>query len=206
MASSPSSAVVDDAKQDSKPQTPSSVANPGYTDNPTDYQLLSELGVGQFDTIYRAKFLPIPELPDVTVKIVNLSSNDVNIDELTETVLKMKRMEHPNIQNIYATFVVREELWIVVPLYVAGEFALVSQRTFGANTVPPPLPGSCRRVMQALSPGGFEDETIIATILRDALKGLEYLHKRDLIHRDVKAQNLLLTAQGGSPYRAWRER
>ena len=46
--------------------------------------------------------------------------------------------------------------------------------------------GSCLHILKSSYPDGFE-EPVIATLLREALKGLEYLHQHGHIHRDVKA-------------------
>ena len=43
----------------------------------------------------------------------------------------------------------------------------------------------------------FSEETI-KKITRDLLVGLEYIHRKDVVHRDIKPQNVLIDSQGVS--------
>ena len=89
----------------------------------------------------------------------------------------MRRMHHANIVACHASFTVKTELWLVLP-YLKG--------------------GSCADLMKSMKifKNGFKDESIIATILHDVLKGIEYCHNDGRIHRDIKAANILLSASG----------
>eukprot|EP00951_Prasinocladus_malaysianus_P040253 scaffold459947_cov48-Prasinocladus_malaysianus.AAC.1 len=78
----------------------------------------------------------------------------------------MKLANHENILSLHCSFVHQENLWMVMP-YVKG--------------------GSVLNIIKYAHPKGLE-EPVIATILREVLKALEYVHKQGAIHRDVKVK------------------
>jgi serine/threonine-protein kinase OSR1/STK39 len=86
----------------------------------------------------------------------------------------MVLVDHPNVLKSHCSFVSDHNLWVVMP-FMSG--------------------GSCLHILKAAHPDGFE-EVVIATVLREVLKGLEYLHHHGHIHRDVKAGNVLIDSRG----------
>lgn len=56
--------------------------------------------------------------------------------------------------------------------------------------------GSCRSILNARNKPFTEQQA--ATILRDALRGLSYLSANKKIHRDIKADNILMNGKGES--------
>jgi len=55
--------------------------------------------------------------------------------------------------------------------------------------------GSCLHIMKATYPDGFEDP-VTATVLKESLEALEYLHRHGHIHQDVEAGNILVDSNG----------
>ena len=55
--------------------------------------------------------------------------------------------------------------------------------------------GSIRQIMEELSPGGL-NEPLVVYILYHVLVGLEYLHKQERAHRNLKGSHILVNKRG----------
>ncbi|KAF9620181.1 hypothetical protein IFM89_010916 [Coptis chinensis] len=136
------------------------------------YELMDVIGKGGCATVYRACCLPLGEI--VAIKVANLEEQD-DFKLITKEAQTMKLVRHPNLVSAYCSFIEESELWVVMPLMDAG---------------------SCYHVMKSTYPGSIQEEAVIAKFLYEALKGLEYLHRNGLMHRDVKAGNILVDSSG----------
>ncbi|XP_021775737.1 serine/threonine-protein kinase fray2-like [Chenopodium quinoa] len=143
-----------------------------YPVDAKEYKLYEEVGEGVSATVYRALCIPFNEV--VAIKVLDLERCNNDLDGIRREVHTMSLIDHPNVLRAHCSFTAGHSLWVVMP-YMAG--------------------GSCLHIMKSTYPEGFE-EPIIATLLRETLKALVYLHAHGHIHRDVKAGNILLDSNG----------
>ncbi|MEW5314737.1 MAG: hypothetical protein WDW38_006209 [Sanguina aurantia] len=136
------------------------------------YKLLHTAGTGASSTVYAATCLPLDER--VAIKCCNLEESSSDCSEMVEEVLAMRKYKHPCILPLYCTFVKAAELWMVMEFCEGGSVA---------------------HILKFKYPDGL-DEVAIATIIKPALKALEYIHKQGDMHRDVKSGNILLKGDG----------
>ncbi|XP_011073240.1 serine/threonine-protein kinase BLUS1 isoform X2 [Sesamum indicum] len=136
------------------------------------YTMYEEVGTGVSASVHRALCNPLNEI--VAVKILDFERNNSDLNNISREAQTMGLVDHPNVLKSHCSFVSDHNLWVVMP-YMAG--------------------GSCLHILKAAHPDGLE-EVVIATILREVLKGLDYLHQHGHIHRDVKAGNILIDTRG----------
>ncbi|KAL0431657.1 UNVERIFIED_CONTAM: Serine/threonine-protein kinase fray2 [Sesamum radiatum] len=143
-----------------------------FPHNAEDYELYEEVGEGVSAIVYRALCVPLNEI--VAIKVLDLEKCNNDLDGIRREVQTMILIDHPNLLRAHCSFATGHNLWVVMP-YVAG--------------------GSCLHIIKSAYPEGFE-EPVIATLLREVLKALVYLHAHGHIHRDVKAGNILVDSNG----------
>ncbi|XP_052287606.1 serine/threonine-protein kinase BLUS1 isoform X3 [Citrus sinensis] len=136
------------------------------------YTLYEEVGQGVSASVHRALCIPFNEI--VAVKILDFERDNSDLSNISREAQTMILVDHPNVLKSHCSFVSDHNLWVVMP-FMSG--------------------GSCLHILKAAYPDGFE-EVVIATILREVLKGLDYLHHHGHIHRDVKSGNILIDVRG----------
>uniref|UniRef100_A0A8C7JWQ1 non-specific serine/threonine protein kinase n=1 Tax=Oncorhynchus kisutch TaxID=8019 RepID=A0A8C7JWQ1_ONCKI len=133
---------------------------------------LREIGHGSFGAVYFARDVRTTEV----VAIKKMSYNGKQSNEKWQDIIKevkfLQRIQHPNSIEYKGCYLREHTAWLVM------EYCL----------------GSASDVLEVHKNPLQEME--IAAITHGALQGLAYLHSHNMIHRDIKAGNILLTEPG----------
>uniref|UniRef100_A0A8C5LMG6 Serine/threonine-protein kinase TAO3 n=1 Tax=Leptobrachium leishanense TaxID=445787 RepID=A0A8C5LMG6_9ANUR len=133
---------------------------------------LHEIGHGSFGAVYFATNTATNEV--VAIKKMSYSGKQMNEkwQDIIKEVKFLKKLKHPNTIEYKGCFLKEHTAWLVM------EYCL----------------GSASDLLEVHKKPLQEVE--IAAITHGALQGLAYLHSHNMIHRDIKAGNILLTEPG----------
>ncbi|KAF8202941.1 STE/STE20/FRAY protein kinase [Pholiota molesta] len=153
-----------------------------YSDRAEDYTIGPPIGFGASSIVYAATYHGSDNGSTTGSKGVPCALKVLDLDSLPVRALQLLQREttlmslskHPNVLRVRGSWVDGHKLYIALRLMNKG---------------------SAADVMRYGWPGGMEED-VVRCILRQALKGLNYLHTNGFIHRDVKAANLLIDDDG----------
>ncbi|XP_034989802.2 STE20-like serine/threonine-protein kinase isoform X1 [Zootoca vivipara] len=139
--------------------------------NPEDYwEIIGELGDGAFGKVFKAQNKETNVL--AAAKVIDTKSEEELEDYMVEIDI-LASCDHPNIVKLLDAFYYENNLWILIE-FCAG--------------------GAVDAVMLELERPLTEPQ--IRVVCRQTLEALHYLHENKIIHRDLKAGNILFTLDG----------
>ncbi|KAI8616288.1 kinase-like domain-containing protein [Chytriomyces sp. MP71] len=136
------------------------------------YQKVKQLGEGASGKVYLARpaSSSMNQPPLVAIKQMNLKKQPRK-ELLVNEIRFMKELRHPNIVQYLDSFLVNYDLWLVLEYMEGGKLTDIIDHN--------PL-----------------SEANIAAICLGTLSGLHHLHQLQIIHRDIKSDNILLSYEG----------
>lgn len=132
------------------------------------YETGEKLGTGGMSNVYKATDRILERTVAVKILAEHLSDDERFVARFRREALAVAKLIHPNIVQVYDTGIDEGRHYIVMEYVEGRSGAQILQRT-----------------------GPVEPETA-AEIGVQACAGLDYAHRRGIIHRDVKPGNLMI--------------
>ncbi|XP_035861615.1 serine/threonine-protein kinase MARK2 isoform X7 [Sander lucioperca] len=155
----------------SMPRCRNSVATTTTDDQPHigNYRLLKTIGKGNFAKVKLARHVLTGK--EVAVKIIDKTQlNSSSLQKLFREVRIMKMLNHPNIVKLFEVIETEKTLYLVMEYASGGE------------------------VFDYLVAHGRMKEKEARAKFRQIVSAVQYCHQKCIVHRDLKAENLLLDA------------
>ncbi|GAK68470.1 serine/threonine kinase [Moesziomyces antarcticus] len=159
-----------------------------------DFVVENEIGKGSFAVVHKGYRLQ-PREP-VAIKIVTRKKLTPKLlENLEGEIAILKAIHHPNIVELKECLKTEHQIFLVMAFCPSGDLSQYIKKRFDIyDRAGIPRPGALARAPPTYphpADGGL-NETIVRSILTQLAAALEFMRGRDIVHRDIKPQNLLL--------------
>lgn len=137
-----------------------------------EYEIVRVLGQGGFATVYEAKDRMLDRRVAIKQLSLEKTKNEKNVKRFIQEARIVAALEHPNVVTIYGLRIQNERIYMILEYLPGGSLQdFIEQRG-------------------KMSPGQA------IKMITGICEGLAKLHAREIVHRDIKAENILLTKDG----------
>lgn len=144
-----------------------------------NYRILDRIGVGGMGVVYKAEHLRLPRFAAIKVLSCNPIHNDEMLDRFFFEMEAVARLNHPNIVSAIDAGVAKSARQDIHPLYY-----------FVMDFVPG------RTLEEAVATDGPMDLLTASDLIYQVAAALGEAHAHNLIHRDLKPGNVIVTPEG----------
>lgn len=136
------------------------------------YELVEKIGEGGMGLVYKAKCHLLNRYVAVKILKPELTNDEEFINRFRKESLSSASLSHPNIVNVYDVGV-EDGIYYIVMEYVKGK--------------------TLKEIIKERAPLPYQE---VINISRQICLALDHAHSNNIIHRDIKPQNILITNDG----------
>jgi serine/threonine-protein kinase len=133
------------------------------------YEIIEKIGAGGMSIVYKAKCNKLHRFVAVKVLREEFVTDETFVKKFRAEALSAASLSHPNIVGIYDVGA-DQDLYYIVMEYVEGK--------------------TLKDVIEKESPMSWE---VVIEYGMQILSAIKHAHKKQIIHRDIKPQNILVT-------------
>uniref|UniRef100_A0A0B7AWF9 Protein kinase domain-containing protein n=1 Tax=Arion vulgaris TaxID=1028688 RepID=A0A0B7AWF9_9EUPU len=138
-----------------------------------EYSKIEKIGEGTYGVVYKGRHKKSNRL--VALKKIRLESDEEGVPSTAiREISLLKELQHPNIVSLEDVLMQENKLYLV--------FEFLSM--------------DLKKYLDSIPSGGLMDPMLVKSYLYQITEGILFCHKRRVLHRDLKPQNLLINDSG----------